>query len=428
MKKLVSGMVLGGLLALVPVAPGFAEVDQVSCNADPAALGLAIAGATAGDTLVVEGTCLGTVTIDKDLTLEGSGNATLDGNGSGPVVAVRSGVTATLEKLTVTGGVGSGPVAIGGIDNEGDLTLRKTTVSGNTATASGSLPMGSNVFNAAVGGIDNDGGTLTLDQSHVTGNTANAGADAPSPGGNIDALATSAIVNFFGTLTLNKSEVSNNTATASTTAAATDVVATSQTMVNFGGTLVIDKTTVSGNTVDSSGGSNAGGFANAALVNVLGPMTITNSKFSNNSATTNNGDAAAAISSVIGSTDSTITDSDIRGNQAASTGGVAVGGVEVVFGDGSLTLEGTLVKQNRAESDFVAVGGVNNFTEDLLLTIVDSKVEQNTAQSTGFPAVGGVNSFDPGLGGFDPTNISLIRSQVKNNTPTNCEFVDPACA
>jgi hypothetical protein len=38
--------------------------------------------------------------------------------------------------------------------------------------------MGSNVFNAAVGGIDNDGGILTLDQSHVTGNTANAHGSA----------------------------------------------------------------------------------------------------------------------------------------------------------------------------------------------------------------------------------------------------------
>lgn len=350
----------------------------------------------------------------------------MDGNGSGPVVTVPSGVTVMLEKLTVTGGVGGGPVAIGGILNEGDLTLIKTTVSGNTATASGSLPPGSDVFNAAAGGISNLGGILTLDQSHVTGNTASTSADAPSLSGIRDTVAFSAMANLSGTVTLNRSEVSNNTGTASATAAATDVPPVALTMVSFGGTLVIDKTTVSGNTVVvSSGGSF--GFANAALNNVFGPMTITNSKFRNNTATSKNGDAVGAISSSNGASDSTITDSDIRGNQASSTGGAATGGLEVFFGDGSLTLEATLVKQNQAESDFFAVGGVNNFTEDALLGIIGSKVEQNTAQSEGSP-VGGVSSFDLGMGSFDPTNIALLGSQVKNNNPTNCDFVDPACA
>jgi hypothetical protein len=51
--------------------------------------------ASAGDTLRGRGTCVGTTTISKNLTVDGQanpafGSPTLDGGGSGPVVSVRA--------------------------------------------------------------------------------------------------------------------------------------------------------------------------------------------------------------------------------------------------------------------------------------------------------------------------------------------------
>jgi len=64
--------------------------------------------AAAGDTLIVRGTCIGTATITKDLTLRGVSSgpfvATLDGNGVGPVLSVTGTVVVAIDNLLVTNG------------------------------------------------------------------------------------------------------------------------------------------------------------------------------------------------------------------------------------------------------------------------------------------------------------------------------------
>ena len=96
----------------------------------------AIDDANAGDRLRVKGTCVGNFVIDKDLTLRGAagGNAgILDGNDAGRTVYVASGVTATLRRLTITGGLARAPTRGAGIRNNGTLTIRNSTITGNTA-------------------------------------------------------------------------------------------------------------------------------------------------------------------------------------------------------------------------------------------------------------------------------------------------------
>jgi len=58
-------------------SPAAAATIKVNCSSQD--LQAKITAATPGSTLSVEGRCSGNFTIDKDLTLQGSTTATLDG-------------------------------------------------------------------------------------------------------------------------------------------------------------------------------------------------------------------------------------------------------------------------------------------------------------------------------------------------------------
>jgi predicted outer membrane repeat protein len=199
----------------------------------------AIDAAAAGDTLQVKGICVGSVTISKDLTLQGKGTktvpqATLNGVGStDQVIAVSAaGVNVTLTDLTIRGG------RIRGIEpNRAGVTL---VLDGTT------LVTGNGSVQSVGGGVLLDGGaTLVLnDSARVTGNTGGIG------GG---------IANSVSTVILNDSaRVNRNTAT-----------------VNGGGIwsadailIVNDSARVNGNTAGERGGG---------IFNLLGPVTLNDS-------------------------------------------------------------------------------------------------------------------------------------------------------
>lgn len=145
-------------LAGVAWAPGASAVTShcliinSATNTSYTSLQAAQDAASAGATLWVRGTCDGTTTISKDLTITGQQpngftTPTLDVSSKGRVLAIDAGVTVTVNTLTVTGGFGV--IEGGGILNEGTLTLDSATVSGNVAGHDG-------------GGIYNDGGELTM--------------------------------------------------------------------------------------------------------------------------------------------------------------------------------------------------------------------------------------------------------------------------
>jgi hypothetical protein len=159
----------------------------------------AVAAAGSGDTLDVQGTCEGDTTITKNLKIDGTSQAVLNGAKTGTVLKIEPGSTVEVSGVTITGGTGSedgfGNLVVGvGVVNNGTTTLNNSTVTVNTANAAGGL------FNGP-------GGSLTLNGSTVTNNTATDYREGGGGnGGGID--------DFEGTLTLNNSNVAGDEAEA----------------------------------------------------------------------------------------------------------------------------------------------------------------------------------------------------------------------
>ncbi len=136
-------IILASTTALVVGAIGAGQARAatviVDCSGDAGALTPALASAVDGDTLTINGTCVGTFVVARSLELVGLTGARLDAQGAGTVVTVESGKTVGMTNLTITGGRGLPPppsaqFAVGGIRNNGMLTLTNCAVRGNTAS------------------------------------------------------------------------------------------------------------------------------------------------------------------------------------------------------------------------------------------------------------------------------------------------------
>jgi hypothetical protein len=226
-------------------------------GATGAVLQSAIDAAGSGNTLEVRGRCVGNFLVNgKSLTLIGiaKGNypmAALDGDLSGSVLFATFSAVVTLRDVLITSGrSGVG----GGVDNDGGtVTLSGSTeVTGNGATSGG--------------GISNNGGTVILnDSARVNGNTANFGGGIYNNRGivtlngsaQVDGNAASSsilggggMLNDQGIVTLNGSAHVNNNTTSGSGGG----------MFNFAGTLgggtvtLNDSAQVDNNTASGSGG------------------------------------------------------------------------------------------------------------------------------------------------------------------------------
>ena len=101
------GMVAGllGIGSTASAAPSSCEVDNSTTLATYSSLQAAIDAASAGDTLDVKGTCVGTSTVSKNLTIKGvSPTSILDGNGAGSTLTVNASVSVTVKRLTIQNG------------------------------------------------------------------------------------------------------------------------------------------------------------------------------------------------------------------------------------------------------------------------------------------------------------------------------------
>jgi CSLREA domain-containing protein len=123
---------------------------------------------TLGQLAVTDGTSVDASALPDGITVDAQG---------GSRVFETSGTTA-LTGLTITGGGGGG----GGIFNTGDLTVARSTLSGNTSSSGGAIYNAGTltVANSTIsgntggdgGGIYNEGGTLTVTNSTISGNAS----------------------------------------------------------------------------------------------------------------------------------------------------------------------------------------------------------------------------------------------------------------
>ncbi len=246
-------------------------VTDCSGETGPGRIGTVISSASAGDTITFS--CSGTIPITStlsistnNLTLDGSGQTvTLDGGSSTQVLSVNSGVTFTLNALTIANGRNTVTSGGGLANNGGTVTITNSTFTNNIANGIG-------------GGLANNGGTVTITNSTFTNNFATG-----SGGG---------LLNSGGTVTITNSTFANNSSNGTGGG------------LSNGGTVTITNSTFANNSSSAAGG----GLSNG------GTVTITNSTFANNHASNTGG-------GLLNSGTVTITNSTFANNSAVEGGG-----------------------------------------------------------------------------------------------------------
>lgn len=310
------------------------------------------------------------IVIDNDITLDGGGILTVDGNQRHRVFSVPRGVQVELVALTVANGRETDENG-GGIRNEGTLTLTNTTVSGSSAGDDRECRTDDPVSSCSEGGGIWSEGTLTLVDATISGNSA------PFGGG---------VANRDGSLTVIDSVIQMNSAEGCRVGAA---------FCSFGGgvwnsgMLTIENSTVSGNAADWGGGifnrgvreptirsstisDNSAGFDGGGLLN-FETLTLTETTVADNRADESGGGIANQAPGTLD-----ITNSTLSGNAAVSVGG----GLFNPPG-ASVGLSNTTVSSNTADREG---GGIYTGGE---LMLVSSTIARNVA-----PA--GSAIFDPG--------------------------------
>jgi hypothetical protein len=328
----------------------------------------------AGGTLVVAGSAVSGNGDPADL----QGGSAIENHGELGGVGTVEVTDSTISDNVALGGSG------GGIDNNGSgsVTVRRTTVAGNTSGAGG-------------GGINNASGTVTVDESTVTRNSAGHAGGIGNYGGTTPEGDP-------GSVSVDRTTISENTATAAGGGVG-----------NGGeGHLAITRSTISGNTAEGEGGgiathdkarlslsaatvtgnraASGGGFDNGGD----GPVTVVNSDFLRNTATggggavRNDSDGELALSG-----------NRLADNEALEGGGFANDG------DGTARIGATRVYGNRAHEDG---GGV--IVGSGTVEIQDAEVTGNGAGGAG----GGISYHGDGVLAVGET-ATLIDSTVSDN-------------
>ncbi len=212
-----------------PVVIGACAVTSTASGQAFPDLQDAVTAASSGDTLTIEGTCTGTTTISKSLTLTGQATAstpaaTLDGGQQGSVLTINNGGAVTLNSLIITGGFTQVGTNNGGgiwFDGGGTLTVNNSTITNNAAiedagsggaiaSTGGTVTVNSSTITdnraGLGGGIEFSGGTMTLNDTTIGDNpTTSGGGNTAFDGGGIYIAG--------GTLNLVNGDITDNTAT-----------------------------------------------------------------------------------------------------------------------------------------------------------------------------------------------------------------------
>ncbi len=338
---------LFGLLAVNHVQPARAATITVINTNDSGAGSLrqAISDAVPGDTVAFEPALTGStisilspISINKDLTIDGSGLTTpltISGGDTVRVIEIGSGKTVTISHLVMADGYHADYA--GGVLNYGTLTLSHCTVTGNEAVGQ----VGGGIANVSVltitnsmitdnatggigGGISNEPGALmTISNSTISGN------DSGSWGGGIH--------NNQADVTIIDSTFYNNTAIGSTLDGGG--------IRNLDGSLTVTGSTFYGN-VSYEGG---------AIATQGGDVTISNSTLYSNNATNDGG----GIYNLNGSL--TVSNSTIAGNTAVHGGGIW--NASALFLKNNILIDNGVADCFNSASGTIAIN-VNNLIED----------------------------------------------------------------
>ena len=328
------------------------------------------------------------------IAVNGNG-ATIDGTGAVRVFEVDGpGGNLSLTNVRITGGSADNG---GGIENVGGtVTLNFSTVTRNTATDAGGGIASATFDPSSVA-------KLTLNFSRVTGNSQTAGPADPN------SLGGGGIVSILGKATLNVSQVSGNTAMGLVGGGIA-----SGDYISFSGTssfLTLNNSRVTGNTAPNAGGG--------GIQNLLGTVTVNNSQVNGNTSLNGGGISSGnGAGGVVppGPSHLTLNNSQVNGNTATgpvpqpgsmsgppiAAGGIANGGVAV--------LNNTQVNNNTASH--TSGGGIVNHGT---MTLINSQVNRNTAAGSGVVASGGGIISAQGMPGSAPTTLTLINSRVNFN-------------
>jgi uncharacterized repeat protein (TIGR02543 family) len=339
--------------------PTCASFVTVTNNADSGAGSLrqAIENVCDGGTITFDGdysiTLASSLTISRDMTIDGAGHAiTVSGNNAVRVFQVNSGVTFSLNQLTVTNGRAATGESGGGLLNDGGtVTVTGSTFSNNSAGFGGGIY----TWDGTTDGTD---GSLTVTNSAFISNSATNHAGAIYHRGYNDASAlTVTNCTFSGNSTTgNGGGIFNFSSTGnSATTTVTDSIFSGNTSSQNGGGIVsyisgtgIVTLNVTGTTFSDNTAATGGGLYNGST------MHITNSTFWSNDATTAGGGLYnfAVLN---------LTNSTFAGNSAPSGGGL--------FNDfgagGRVTAKNNIVANSPAGGNCAGtLGGSNNLAND----------------------------------------------------------------
>jgi serine/threonine protein kinase len=392
----------------------------------PGSLRQVIANARPGSTVIFDSSLKGTITlnktlvISKDLTLRGPGVNQLTLRGTrdqGSLIDVPHHSTVTISQLTFSDPTpATGPI----IRNEGTLTLDNCHITGNTQMGFGSAGK----TEGGGGGIQNNSGVLTLQNSIVSHNTVTANTGS---GGGISSAN--------GTLIIKNSQIVDNTMIASGPVAGGGGISSTEskiTLINtliarnrvtggqntsvFGGgifsgkdTITLVNSSITNNRVEGNAAKEPGIAVGGGMVSTQSTLTIRNSQISGNTIVSKNKAIGGAIYS---NNSQMIIDKSMFSNNSTTGNSSASGGA---FGsvNGRVIITGTTIAHNTLKSLRGIASGGGIYSEDTL-AITDSIVSENRVSAFTADTAGATG------GGIDTQGtLTLQRTTISLNTVTN---------
>lgn len=383
----VLALVTGSLVA-VPVQAAHAAPVHVPCSVPDLVEAVNTANGTPGpDTLRLAHECTYKLRA-PDPVHPGNGlpvitsEITIDGNGA---TIERDGHGKNVPKFRIIY-----------VENTGDLTLKRTTIRGGHATDCPAFPDAVGI--ACGGGISNNG-KMKITHSKVTGNTSASRIFAQGGGIDSPGLAGGSI---------KETEVSGNHVVYDGTAP--EGLAAGGGIANDG-PLTVTRSRITGNTATVTPRTQSIAFG-AAIISFSG-TTIKDTVISENRAFAREGIARAAVSNGIPEDlgQLTVTGGAVRDNVSDAPQGVAQGGG--IANNALMKVTGVKISGNRAVAEGgTARGGGIRLGPFGTLDLKDSHITANTADAPGGTAQGaGIDNPDGGV-------LRAKRNEIQRNTVT----------